>query len=168
MRRVLLGADPVGVQLSARAAERLAELRSSFADTVDRTRTVILRTSDSVDWWTWAGQRTNFVIAAALQSVAPQFLASDAKITDESIQLASACNSADLHLALSRAVEQFGDHLTGIEPDVSRRAVHDLKFSDLLPEPLAVRTLATRLADHKNVGAAIKREKVDRTHIEDI
>lgn len=71
MRLVLLGADPVGVQLSRRAWERLCRLREEWAGLVDADRTVVLRDADGPRWWTLAGGRANAVLHAALAVVAP-------------------------------------------------------------------------------------------------
>ncbi|WP_329084814.1 hypothetical protein [Streptosporangium sp. NBC_01469] len=40
-------------------------------------------------------------------------------------------------------------------PDVDHRAVHGLKFSAVLPERLAVATVAARLADFEGARAAL-------------
>ncbi len=58
-----------------------------------------------------------------------------------------------LRQALMVAQGSLGADLGSVKPDITRRAVQDLKFGDLLPQDLAVRTLASRLADHE--GARI-------------
>jgi len=49
-----------------------------------------------------------------------------------------------------------------VEPEVTRRAVQELKFADLLPDALAQATLSERLADHAGAATAASRPRVER------
>jgi ATP-dependent Lhr-like helicase len=136
MRDVLLGADPP-VTLTRRASGVLAGLRS---DSIGRAReggTVISGSDNDLRWWTWAGYRTNATLKATLGGLADE----SQRVDDLSIRLC-----ADLRpQTWSEAVRELRDQLC--LPDIDDKALSGLKFSDALPRPLAVATLATRLAD---------------------
>ena len=154
MRRVLLGTDPVGVQLSSRAVARLEGLRDEWQHRVDPGRTVLLHESDATRWWTWAGGRTNALLRAALDHVAPEICDPISTFTNDHVVLRGDTTGAELRAALAMAREEYGDDLSGVEPEISDRAIQDLKFSDMLPRGLAVRTLASRVADHPHAASA--------------
>jgi len=162
MRRVLLGATPEGVVLSGRASERLARLRADFGDRVDLDRSVVLHEDGETRWWTWAGGRANAVLHAALDDVAPDLCQPDRTYTNDHVVLRGDASASELSVALAAANERFGDDLSGVEPEVTRRAVQDLKFGDLLPEALAERTLGERLADHPGAAKAASLPRVER------
>lgn len=152
MRRVLVGADPGGVAMSRRAMQRLAELRGELGDRVDQRRTVLLHESGDTRWWTWAGSRANAVLWAAIDEVAPRLVDEVSTFTNDHVVLRGDTSAGELREALSRARARFGDDLVGVEPEASQRAVQDLKFSDMLPEDLAVSTLARRLGDQPHAA----------------
>ena len=136
MLDVLLGADPP-VTLTRRAAGVLAGLRS---DSIGRARpggTVISGSDNDLRWWTWAGYRANATLKATLGGLADE----SQRVDDLSIRLRS-----DLRpQTWSEAVKELRDQIC--LPEVDDKALSGLKFSDALPRPLAVATLATRLAD---------------------
>ena len=162
MRRVLLGAEPDGVELSKRARKRLEELRTEMGDRVDSTRTVLLHESGNTRWWTWAGSRANAVLWAALDQVAPHLCDEVSSFTNDHVVLHRDTTGAGLRDALSRAVRLFGEDLTGVQPEVSGRAIQDLKFSEMLPDDLAVGTLARRLADPRRAAVVATTAIVER------
>jgi ATP-dependent helicase Lhr and Lhr-like helicase len=162
MRRVLLGADPVGVQLSRRAEEHLSAMREEWEPRVDAEGTVVLRDGDEVRWWTWAGSRGNAVLHAALNAVSPQLLDPDGMFDNEHIAFAKDAGSVELRQALGEAFVRFGKDLAGVQPVVSKRAIEGLKFSDLLPPGLAEETLSSRLADFSAALSASSRPTSQR------
>ena len=136
MRDVLLGADPP-VTLTRRAAGILAGLRSDSIGRVRPGGTVISGSDDDLRWWTWAGYRANATLKATLGGVADE----SQRVDDLSIRLRS-----DLRpRTWSEAVKELRDR--PCLPEIDDKALAGLKFSDALPRPLAVATLATRLAD---------------------
>lgn len=163
MRRVLLGAEPAGVQQSRRAGGRLGVLREEWGTRVDADRTVVLRDADGLRWWTWAGSRGNAVLHAAMVAVAPQLVDPIDTFDNEHIALAESVSVDDLREAIAATFVRFGDDLAGVQPEVSRRAVEGLKFADLLPPGLAEATLAARLADRESALATSQRQLVGRT-----
>lgn len=162
IRRVLLGAHPAGVELSKRAVGRLAWLRDEWGHRVDSDRTVLLHEQATTRWWTWAGGRANAVLRAALDSVAPTLGDPDATFTNEHITLRTDATAWELRAALLEARRRFGDDLASVRPEITKRAIQDLKFGDLLPEDLAIRTLAARLANSEAACAVAAGGVVER------
>lgn len=158
MRRVLLGADPLGVQLSRRADDQLLSMREERSVLVDPVGTVVV--SDERDrprWWTWADGRANAVLAAALDRTAPGVIESVDRYDNRYLRLTGGGSAIAVRDGLARAVSEYGDRFTGVEPDVSEAAVQALKFAELLPPELAHNTLAARLGDHR--GAALTADR---------
>lgn len=135
MREVLLGADPSAV-LTRRASGVLAGLRSDAVGRVSSSGLVIAGTDGDLRWWTWAGYQVNATLKATLGEVADP----SARVSDLFIRL-----RGDLRASTWPSVRALGDHL--VLPEVDEKALRGLKFSDALPEHLAVATLARRLAD---------------------
>jgi ATP-dependent Lhr-like helicase len=146
MRDVLLGTDPP-VRLTRRAIDALADARENLLDTIHPAGTVITRApTGDIRWWTWAGYRANMTLRTSLSAV------TDAKqqVSDEWLRLRS-----DLTIDMWRAVlEDAADHLCLPEPD--EKALAGLKFGAALPQRLAERTLAVRLADLEGAAATLK------------
>jgi ATP-dependent Lhr-like helicase len=146
MRDVLLGTDPP-VRLTRRAIDTLADARENLLDTIHPAGTVITRApTGDIRWWTWAGYRANMTLRTSLSAV------TDAKqqVSDEWLRLRS-----DLTIDMWRAaLEDATDHLCLPEPD--EKALAGLKFGAALPQRLAERTLAVRLADLEGAAATLK------------
>jgi ATP-dependent Lhr-like helicase len=147
MRDVLLGDDPP-VSLTRRAQGCLAEWREDEAPSIVHPGgTLVTRAGDDVRWWTWAGYRANATLAATLPSIADPVQ----RPTDFYVRLRE-----DLTFASWRnARESAGNGELLVLPDVDRRAVSGLKFAAVLPERLAVATVAARLADFHGARAAL-------------
>jgi ATP-dependent Lhr-like helicase len=140
VREVLLGTDPA-VDLTDRARHVLDKLRDTERGTVHPSGTVIERRHTDIRWWTWAGFRANATLAATLSDLTD----GEQRITDSYVRMRS---------DLTREMWQAGT--TDVTqrlclPDVDRDALTGLKFSEALPERLALATAAARLAD---LGAA--------------
>lgn len=159
IRRVLLGADPAGVTISQRAAAELENQRTQWAKCVDSDRTVVLLENGESSCWTWAGGRANAVLHAALGDVAPALLDPIETFDNERIRLRAGVAATDLGPALHEIAERLRSGWA-VQPDVSQRAVQDLKFVDLLPPDVAVATLAARFADRPGAERAASRPLV--------
>ncbi|MFJ9557837.1 DEAD/DEAH box helicase [Nocardiopsis sp. NPDC101807] len=139
MRDVMLGTDPP-VPLTGRATAALAELRSEQAPvSVHPGGTLVTREGDGMRWWTWAGYRANATLTATMSSVTDPVQ----RPTDLSVRLREDV-TAD---AWARARESVRSDGPLVLPDVDPRAVRGLKFAAVLPERLAMATVAARLAD---------------------
>jgi ATP-dependent helicase Lhr and Lhr-like helicase len=144
MRDVVLGAEPP-VSLTQRASGVLAGLRSDAIGRVGPDGLVISRGDDDLRWWTWAGYRVNATLKASLGDVADEAQ----RVDDLSIRL-----RADLRPTSWRGVvDTVKDRLC--LPEVDEKALTGLKFSEALPRPLAVATLAARLADLDQARAVL-------------
>ena len=144
MRDVLLGAD-VPVEFTQRAAGTLAGLRSDAIGRVWSGGSVISRNDADLRWWTWAGYRVNATLKATLGGLADE----TQRVDDLSIRL-----RGDLRPATWRdVVSELKDQLC--LPEVNEKALAGLKFSEALPQHLAVATLATRLADLEHARSVL-------------
>ncbi|MEV7624496.1 DEAD/DEAH box helicase [Actinoplanes sp. NPDC089786] len=138
MRDVLLGADPP-VKLTRRAIDRLAQVREDESSLVHPGGSVILRDQrgDDLRWWTWAGFRANATLAATLAEVVDPVQRFD----DRHIRLRENVTPAEWRALIADASQRL------CLPEVNKKALDGLKFSQALPERLAMATLAARLAD---------------------
>ncbi|MER7441263.1 DEAD/DEAH box helicase [Micromonospora avicenniae] len=137
MREVLLGVDPP-VALTGRAQTRLASLRQDFEALVHPGGTLVVRDKDGdLRWWTWAGYRANATVISSVGDIADP----SQRYDDASIRLRPDLDREILRRSLADASERI------CLPDVNPKALAGLKFSEALPERLAVATLAARLAD---------------------
>lgn len=147
MRDVLLGSDPPAV-LTRRGSGVLAGLRSDAIGRVASAGTVVAGADDDLRWWTWAGYKVNATLRSTLGEIADP----SARVSDLFIRL-----RGDLRPSTWSGVRTLRDHL--VLPEVDEKALNGLKFSDALPERLAVATLARRLADLDH-AAEVLREPV--------
>lgn len=162
IRRLLLGSQPAGVELSQRAVERLARVRGNFEPWVSDDATVIAKDGTRVRWWTFAGGRANAVLTATLGRIAPDLL-DESVFSNLNISLKPEATAVSLRAALREARRRFGDDLSAVAPEVSQQALKKLKFSELLPPDLALQTLAARGADWKGAAAVARRPVIDAT-----
>lgn len=144
MREVLLGSAPAGVTFTARAVNVLAELRSSYSDSVSADRLVVRLPSDSAGrWWTWAGTAANRTLQASLPSV----IDPRQRLDEKSVRLLPGVSVQELSSALADVQWR--------SPIVDANALRGLKFSAALPEALATETLSARLGDVANAAMAL-------------
>ncbi len=136
IRDVLLGSDPP-VTLTQRAQRSLAETREDAYASVHPGGTVITRNGEDVRWWTWAGYRANATLVATLSGLTD----SKQRFDDDVIRL-----RADLTPAMWKAGTADAAQRLCL-PEIDERALKGLKFTEALPERLAIATLAARLAD---------------------
>ena len=106
---------------------------------------MIARSEDDLRWWTWAGYRVNATLKATLGAVADEAQ----RVDDLSIRLRS-----DLRPSTWRDVVDVAKDRLCL-PEVDEKALAGLKFSDALPRSLAVKTLATRLADMEGARSVL-------------
>ncbi|GAA1754664.1 DEAD/DEAH box helicase [Streptomonospora arabica] len=136
-RDVLLGTDP-RVRLTRRAVAALAEARERHEERVHPDGTVVTRSGDGdLRWWTWAGTKTNLTLRATLNTGVDPVQ----RPNDRWLRLAE-----DLDSARWKALREAATDRIAL-PEVDREALEGLKFNAALPDHLAARTLAARLAD---------------------
>lgn len=151
VRDVLLRADLPGVTVSERASMRLRQIHDEYAPRVLKQATVVRDEPSGRRWWTFAGLRINEVLAAALDDVAPE-LCRDGAVGNWSLPVAPGVSAGQLAQALARARERFGETLADVTPAVSEDALRGLKFAEMLPPHLAIRTLGRRLGEPVELG----------------
>lgn len=148
-RRVLLGATPSGIDFSKRAQAKLKELRGQYSHRLALNATVLTREeSGRLRWWTWAGARANAVLAALLLEIAPELLDESRAFNNWQIGLRGDATSSLLSSALKSARTIAGINPETFTPEVDKRALSNLKFSELLPPAFSTQTLAGRSADY--------------------
>ena len=147
MREVLLGANPP-VKLTHRAAKRLAQEREERSAMVHPGGSVILRDrhGDDLRWWTWAGFRANATLAATLTEVVDPVQRFD----DCQVRLRANLTREEWRTLIADADQRL------CLPEVNKKALDGLKFSEALPERLALATLASRLADLGGATAVLQ------------
>jgi ATP-dependent Lhr-like helicase len=144
-RAVLLGATPP-VDLSKRAQSALTKLREQWTHRVWDAGTVVERRDDEVRWWTFAGDRANATLAAALGS-----LVDDSRPDGLCLRLRPDVDGTTLRAALSALAPADLP-----PPVIDDSAVHGLKFAEILPPALATDTLARRLIDEPAARETIR------------
>lgn len=152
-RRVLLGADLPSVLLSKRALAKLEELREEYAHRVEDAATVLVREGTGrLRWWTWAGARANAVLVSSLLEVAPELLDESRAYNNWQIGLRGDATARTLGSALREVRDLLRTDPSRCLPQVDARALKALKFSELLPQELAISTMAKRTGDPDNAA----------------
>jgi ATP-dependent Lhr-like helicase len=144
IRNVLSGVDPPGVKLTHRAATKLEEIRSSFT-WVQPGRTALVHSENGTRWWTFAGLRANAGLMAGMGDLL-------GGTTPDNLLI-----DLDPETATVDAVKAFASSL---EVDnlpaswVAAELAQKLKFSDCLPEHIALDIAETRLSDPAGITSA--------------
>jgi ATP-dependent Lhr-like helicase len=136
IRSVLGGVEPQ-VALSGRANDALADVRQELWWATEGTTTVVTRTDGRSLWWTFAGGLANRQLQGVLGTMSP---------------LGSTPENLTVELQPGVGPRQLGTVLADLASDlppapVFPEALTGLKFSDCLPEALAVETLRRRFSD---------------------
>lgn len=147
-RRVLLGTDLPGVRLSKRSETRLEQLRQEYSNRVAESASVLVQeTNARLRWWTWSGARANAVLVAALEDFAPELLDETRAYNNWYITLRGDATASSMASALEQIREPLETSPERFLPAIDARALKTLKFSELLPMDLAVRTVGERGAE---------------------
>lgn len=155
VRDVLTGVQAIGVTYGNRAVVRLAELRTEHQWARPGVTTLLHDDRGRTTWWTFAGWKAN----AALASLVAELRQDVAAIDDLSIALDPGTVLHDLSALIAGEDTPFPSPSAIVTPD----AVKGLKFSECLPETLAERVVAQRIADDVSVALA-RREPVAAWH----
>jgi ATP-dependent Lhr-like helicase len=152
VRRVLLGSEPAGVQLTRRAAEAVEGIRAQRSIHVRDGKLLVSRDErGDWRWWTFAGARANRTLAAW----ADQIVVARQRIGSESIRLRGNLTVDAIREGLAAARELSEPRP---QPHVDEQAVQGLKFSVALPESLAVQTLSARIGDPDSARTVMDEE----------
>ena len=145
MRDVAAGTDPAGVTLSQRAIEALGAVRRDMPF-ARPGHTSMLIEDTRARWFTWAGQRANASLADALGDLAVT------RGDDLSIGLdPSRASTAEV---MERLAALHPDALP--TPSIAHDVATNMKFSDCLPDALALEVARQRLIDSNGVGRVLR------------
>lgn len=142
IRNVLAGEDPSGVVLTARASDRLGRLRSSFR-WVQPGKTAVTLGESGLRWWTFAGLHANASIMAGMGD-----LLGGTRPDNLFIKLADDVATADGIRSYSDALDPESLPVSWIAADLAA----NLKFTDCLPEDVALDVAGARVADPVGVS----------------
>ena len=155
IRDALDGADPAGVTMTTRASSALEGIRSSF-QWVRSGRTAVVKMDQGLSWWTFAGLHANAALMAAMGP-----LLGGAKADNLAIKL-------DPDAATVEKVRDFAellDQSTMPTSSIAEQLASKLKFSDCLPEDVALSIAGARVADVSAIRRA-SAEPIDSVGIE--
>lgn len=153
IRAVLCGADPVGIELSARAKERLDQARTDQWWAEPDATTVVRDATGKSLWWTFAGWKANLWLAA---------VASAAGLRNSTNQLDDLAISIDPGADTDTLRAALGDTDPAdlvLAPWITAEAIDGLKFAECLPRRRATELVVRRLADTASVAGA-QRERL--------
>lgn len=145
MERVVTSGD-VPSRLSKRGSACLESLQESYAFCDGASLPLVLDGTGRMRWWTFAGGRANAMLTQALASSGLATRGHD----DLSIQTDAAEASV-----LQRTVAGISQRQ--LETVADAGLVRDLKFSQCLPEPMAIEVLSRRLSDRRGVADVLSR-----------
>ena len=149
MRRVLAGELPRDVVLSKRAEHALAELRED-APWAGRDGTVLVDDGQRRRWWTFAGLRANVTLAVELGAAR-----GDGRVDNLGVPIA-VTSATELRTLLAKSLTP-GFELKTDHP-FARELAEQLKFTECVPDALALQEANTRLRDHIAVTAVLSSE----------
>ena len=136
----ILATDAADECWSRRATDRLTEIRYEYA-WLDADSTVAVQSgAGETEWWTFGGIRANASIARQLSQVA------HCRVDHDSFKISfeSSAKLQDVEDAIRVVVQQDADALY---PEIDDAAIDGLKFSECLPNDLAIEMLERRLQD---------------------
>ena len=137
IRNVLAGEDPPGVVLTTRASERLDRLRASFR-WVQPGKTAVTLGESGMRWWTFAGLHANASIMAGMGD-----LLGGTRPDNLFIKLADDTATVESIRAHCAALDAESLPVSWIATDLAA----NLKFTDCLPEDVALDVAGARVAD---------------------
>ncbi|MDQ6727081.1 MAG: DEAD/DEAH box helicase [Actinomycetota bacterium] len=153
IRAVLCGADPVGIELSGRAKERLAQARADQWWAEPDATTVVRDATGKTLWWTFAGWKANLWLAAVASAAGLR--SSVNQLDDLAISL-----DADVDTDALRTVLRDTDPADLVLATwITAEAIDGLKFAECLPRRRATELVVRRLADTTSVAGA-QRERL--------
>ena len=134
---------------SRRATEQMEEIRHEFGWLESDSTVVLSGRSGDVEWWTFGGTRANATLARAL-----------ADATRSRVEHNGFCLTFESRPSLDdvqQAVKEVrSQDVVSIRPVVDQDAIEGLKFSECLPDHLAVEMLERRLSDTDSVRKTLE------------
>jgi len=136
----VLASDDNSERWSRRATDRISEIRHEFAWLELDSSVALLSGGGEIEWWTFGGNRANATLARQLADEI------GSKVIHDSFTLTfeSAAKLEDVERAIT-AIRQHD--VTDMRPAVDEAAIEGLKFSECLPNDLAIEMLERRLQE---------------------
>lgn len=147
IREVLLGTDP-DVRLSRRARAALSAVREERGHWVDPDVLIVERQDDRRIWWTFAGGAANSSISAAVEE-------RGSDVSHDSLSVRWESSQPMDFAAVAEALSRPGPPVPKVDP----KALEGLKFAEVLPAGVALRTLTERFTDPGLGLAAVQRPR---------
>jgi ATP-dependent helicase Lhr and Lhr-like helicase len=143
IRQALAGRDPVPVELSRRAVERLGQLRERYWWAAGDDTVLVRDVTGRAHWWTFAGLDANLWLSTALGDLR------EVKVprSDLAIKVRSDTSGEDVR----RLIDGLDVAALTLADEIAAGAVEQLKFGDLLPDRLAREIVERRLRDDEAV-----------------
>jgi ATP-dependent Lhr-like helicase len=148
IREILTGADPAGVELSARAQQKLSELRDLHPWAASDATTLVVDDRGRARWWTFAGWKANLWLARAVEELRTEVAAVD----DLTVAVDAGATVQDL----TRLVRGTAPDSIDLAPWITAEAIEGLKFVECLPAELAGEVVTRRLEDPESAAAAMR------------
>ena len=140
IKRILAGDDP-GCEISKRASAALDALRVEF-EWCKLGETALVGKAGQARWWTFGGLLANSTLAGTLRRLQVNVGGAD----NLAIRIEDRRSVADWNSVIAKLRSTPTE---AIVASVEPRAVTELKFSECLPEDLAIKELGVRLTDRR-------------------
>ena len=134
---------------SRRATEQMEEIRHEFGWLDSGSTVVLIDQSGEVEWWTFGGTRANATLARALTDATRSRVEHDGF----SLTFESRLSLDDIQQAVK---EVRSRDVASIRPVIDEDAIEGLKFSECLPDHLAVEMLEQRLSDTESTRKTLE------------
>jgi len=134
---------------SRRATEQMEEIRHEFGWLDSGSTVVLIDQSGEVEWWTFGGTRANATLARALTDATRSRVEHDGF----SLTFESRLSLDDIQQAVK---EVRSRDVASIRPVIDEDAIEGLKFSECLPNHLAVEMLEQRLSDTESTRKTLE------------
>jgi ATP-dependent helicase Lhr and Lhr-like helicase len=144
IRQALADREPIRVDLSRRAVERLERLRERYWWAGGDDTVLVRDVTGQTHWWTFAGLEGNLWLSTALGD------RREVKVprSDLAIRVRSDASAEEVR----RMIDGLDVEALTLANEIAEGAVEQLKFGDLLPEQLAREIVERRLRDDEAVG----------------
>jgi ATP-dependent Lhr-like helicase len=146
--RGILAAESGKSYWSQRASERMGGIREQYAWLDPRKNIARHAETGELQWWTFAGNRVNAVLAHELAQATGTFVSHDNCL----LTFESAVKLLDVEAAIVAVGQR---DVTLMHPVIDDTCIDGLKFSDCLPRHLAIRMLEHRLRDEHSTRTVL-------------
>ncbi len=147
----ILATDKRCTRWSRRATERMGEVRLEFPWLKIDSSVAVLAVDGKTEWWTFGGNRANATLARQLANETAS------KVSHDSFTL-NFDSAVKLHDVQRAIVQLRQQDVTAMRPAIDEAAINGLKFSECLPNELAIEMLESRLQEPKATRRILKED----------